>query len=40
MILLEPSIEARPLREVTIDFTIKNCKNISFSAPLAIGLCH
>lgn len=40
MILLEPSIEARPLREISITFKIANCKNIAYTAPLAIGVCH
>lgn len=40
VVLLEPTIETRPLKEITINFKIKNCKNIAFSSPLAIGVCH
>lgn len=38
--LLEPSLETLPLEEISFAFKITVCKNLQYSAPLAIGLCH
>jgi hypothetical protein len=40
LLLAEPSVESKPLREVTWAFRIIACKNLAYSTPLAIGLCH
>ncbi|EAR99516.2 hypothetical protein TTHERM_00137790 (macronuclear) [Tetrahymena thermophila SB210] len=40
LVLLEPTVEIIPHREVTFSFLIKSCKNQEYGQPLAIGVCH
>lgn len=40
LVLLEPTVEIIPHREITFSFLIKSCRNEEFSHPLALGLCH